>query len=377
MKLLSGDLVGAFPIVRLVVGLLAVSSTRQTICSHAVRLSLIFFEFSNRTRWVSEMAKRTKKQHIVPRFYLAKFSDESGYVWTYSAKGEPLGRKPEATAVETNFYSPIGAEGERYDEAEETLKTRRYKTGPLWDDLSLGKVMGGEDREMIAIFVAAQYLRSPSSIRAGAEMMGAIANKLAQVSASNKKWHDQTIDSYEADTGEKIPPEDREKMREFIGSSDNFTLGVLRDAGLPMLGAIGNLADIIYRMKWVVGRSKDQHLITSDCPVTRTSDPATHHPIYGDGAFANKTARVNFPLSPYEMLEMSWVGGERDRIVEIPKQMAREMNKNRAIHAERFAYSSEKDHGISKLCGKWLDEDRPQIATLGRTTPKIEVKRKL
>lgn len=323
------------------------------------------------------MAQRTKKQHLVPRFYLSKFGDADDLVWTYAAKTKPRGRKSEATAVETNFYSPIGEDGERYDEVEKLLGLIESGAAPLWGAVTHGKVLAGDDRDMLALFLAAQYLRSPSVVYAGAEMMAGIVHHTTQVLAANKKAHERSVDDYEVGTGVTISPDEREKMREFLSNPDNFTLSVLRSAGLPMLGSMGHLADIFSTMKWVVGRSRDQHLITSDSPVTRISDPATHSPIYGDGAFANKTVRVQFPLSPDRMLEMTWQGEERERVAEIPKFMAREMNGRRAAQAHRFVYANQYDLGIAKLCDKWLDGERPPKISTGRKMPKIEIKRKL
>lgn len=207
--------------------------------------------------------------------------------------------------------------------------------------------------------------------------MAYFAHHTAQFIAADKEIHEQSVDNYEEDTGYNISPEEREKMRKFISDPSNFSINVLRSAGLPMLGGMANLANIFLNMKWVVGRSKDQHLITSDSPVTRVSDPATHSPVYSDGAFANKTVRISFPLSPSRMLELTWKGEERERVVDIPKRMAREMNGVRAAQAERFVYSSKSDYGIEKLCNKWLKEEKaPKIVT-GIDTPSIRVKRKL
>ena len=77
------------------------------------------------------------------------------------------------------------------------------------------------------------------------------------------------------------------------------------------------------------------------------------------------------------MLEMTWKGEERNRVVEIPKRMAREMNGVRAAHSERFVYCCQRDTGIEKLCDKWLEGGNvPKIMT-EPDTPKIEVKRRL
>nr|WP_325248511.1 DUF4238 domain-containing protein [Amylibacter sp.] len=322
------------------------------------------------------MSSRTKKQHIVPRFYLSKFCDPDGLVWTYSGGDKPRGDKPEATAVETNFYSPIGADGERFDGAEELLAGIESNAAPLWDEICEGRVLIGEEREHIALFLAAQYLRSPSTVRAGAEMMASFVHHTAHFIAADRDAHDQSVDNYEEETGKSISPEEREKMRKFMSDPNNFSIKVLRSAGLPMLGGIGELANIFLKMKWVVGRSKDQHLVTSDSPVTRISDPKTHSPVYGDGVFANKTVRVGFPLTPTRGIELTWQGVERDRLVEIPKKMAREMNGIRAAQAERFVYASKSDFGITKLSRKWLEREKPPKIVTGIDTPSIQVKRK-
>lgn len=279
--------------------------------------------------------------------------------------------------VETNFYSPIGRTGERFDEVEELLATIEGNAAPLWDKLTDGKVFKGEEREHIAIFLAAQYLRSPAVVGAGAKMMAQLVHHTARFIASDREVHERSVDQYEQATGEVISPEDREKMRVFLSDPKNFSINVLRSAGLPMLGGVGNLADIFMKMKWVVGRSKDQHLITSDSPVTRASDPATHSPIYGDGAFSNKTVRVSFPLTPTRIIEMTWRGEERERVVEIPKAMARELNGLRAAQAERFVYASVNDDGITRLCKKWLAQDKPPKVVTSGDVPTIKVKRKL
>lgn len=321
--------------------------------------------------------ERTKKQHLVPRFYLNKFSDPDGNVWTYFGDGKPRGDKPEATAIEANFYSPIGPDGERFDELEKILGMIESNAAPLWDDICNGAAFKGEERDHLALFLAAQYLRSPSAVRAGAEMMGSMVHHTSQVLASNNEFHNRSIDEYETDTGEAISPETRGKMREFISDPKNYTINVLRSAGLPVLGGVGDLATLFFNMKWVIGHSEDQHLITSDSPVTRTSDPSTHHRFFGDGAFANKTVRVQFPLNPQRIIEMTWRGDEQKRVVAIPKQMAKSFNGLRAAQAERFVYACRKDHGIEKLSQKWLSGKKaPKIVT-GHEMPAIEVRRKL
>ena len=311
------------------------------------------------------MANRAKRQHVVPRFYLDRFCDNEGMVWVYGAGQEPMARKPKDTAIETNFYSPIVEDEKRFDGAEETLAKIEAAAAPLWEELMSGKVMQDEARENFAIFLAAQYLRSPVAIGAGAQIAGHVANHCLQMHLASK---------LESDGAESVV--DRE-IREIFADPDNYKIDVLREAGLMMLAGIESLACVFLNMTWTVGWSGEQHLITSDSPVTRISDPRTHDPNYGDGAFANRTVRVNFPLAPDRMLELTWSGGQRERIVEIPKALARKMNHVRAAQAGRFLYANQRDSGIRKLCEKQLGGERKAIIKSGRHDPVIEVMRKL
>jgi len=114
-------------------------------------------------------------------------------VWTYTPETDALARKPEATAIETNFYSPVVAGGERFGEIETFLARIEGDAAPLWEEVSAGKVMAGEDREKLALFLADQYLRSPATIAAGAEMIGYVVHHTAQLLASDKSVFEKGI----------------------------------------------------------------------------------------------------------------------------------------------------------------------------------------
>lgn len=71
------------------------------------------------------------------------------------------------------------------------------------------------------------------------------------------------------------------------------------------------------------------------------------------------------------------IGNERERVVLIPKQLAKATNSMRAAQAERYVYANRKDYGIEKLCCKWLSGPKEPMITSGQDTPVIEVKRNL
>lgn len=311
------------------------------------------------------MNTRTKRQHLVPRFYLNRFCDDEGMVWTYGANQKPRANKPENTAIETNIYSPVDKVGERFDDIEKVLADIEGEAAPLWGELMSGKVMCGEARRVLATFLAIQFLRSPMSIHAGAQLTGLLTHHIASVQLDSEMKKNSTEFA-----GNKA-------ILEFLRDTSNYKIDVDRATGLGMLIGTEKLAYFLHEMKWTVGLSRKQHLITSDSPVTRISDPYTHDPIYGDLGFANKTVRVQFPLTPDMMLELCWGNGERERIVDIPKNLARQMNSVRAAQAKRFLNANQLDPGIQKLCDKQIGSKYKPIVKTGRNDPEIDVKRRL
>lgn len=164
-------------------------------------------------------------------------------------------------------------------------------------------------------------------------------------------------------------------MRDFILNPERYEIDVPRHAGLSVLGAIETISEHIFNMRWVVGESKEQHLVLSDNPVTRISDPATHSPFRSDGGFRNPTVRVQMPLTPRYMLEMGWADVEDTRIINIPRKLAREMNRLRTLSAQRYVFASKCDDGILKLCNKWLTLGKESMIVANHPTAKINVKR--
>jgi len=68
------------------------------------------------------MSERTKRQHVVPRFYLRHFTQPDGELWTHDCvTGTARRSTPEKTAYETNIYTPTGEDGARIDLIEDTL----------------------------------------------------------------------------------------------------------------------------------------------------------------------------------------------------------------------------------------------------------------
>lgn len=327
---------------------------------------------------MNQPTKRTKKQHIVPRFYLQRFVDDNGLVWSYDFGNRKIfPAKPVDTAIEQNFYSPLNEENKRFDELELWLSEVEAAAAPLFGALDGGELLRGEDREKFSVFLAAQYLRSPMMVTAQADLMGQMAHHLTRASVSNPIEFERDMDGFDKQSGITTSPGERREIRESLLDEGKFEINVLQHAGLPVITGVPDIAELIYQMNWLLVDVQSQHLILGDSPFVKVYDAQTYHPAYGDGGFHNKTLYLTFPLSPSRMLEMSWSGREVDGVIKVNKQRGRLYNRQRAHWAKRFLYANCSDSGIKKLGEKQiLGTGRPRIVT-SAITPKITVKRKL
>ena len=297
------------------------------------------------------MVTKTTKQFVVPQFHLNRFCDADGRVWTYSADDGPLSRKPEDTAVEKSHIEP--EDEKRFGDLENELRTIEGNAAPYWEELMAGKAMRGHARKSIASFIAAQYLRSPSVVLTQAIVNGArLLDMYGEIVRGNAPRSSTALEETSIDEAELL--ELKEVISDILEEPKKTYDFLAREYELRALDKLDMLATHFSEMSWFVGWSNNQHLVTSDCPVSCAWDPTTHASANDGFEFADGTPECIFPLSPDCVLVLNRGGMEEERIFEISKKAAREMNRLQAVYAHRHVYSSRRDIGIQKLCDKWI-----------------------
>ena len=108
------------------------------------------------------------------------------------------------------------------------------------------------------------------------------------------------------------------------------------------------ITPMLDKMTWSLFEAKHGYFITSDNPLVRVVDPKSHHPIYGDRGFMNKTAEVTLPLSPKVLLLLSWDESLRS-IGALERDGVHQVNVIRAAHSERYLFAHINDKRIAKL----------------------------
>jgi hypothetical protein len=310
-----------------------------------------------------------KSQHFNPRLHLQHFAgtDPKGQVWTYDAvNGKIWSAIPDETAVQTHFYSAEKDDGTKDTRLEELLSKVESNAAPIYRELLNGNIpKESQGRVDFAQFLAIMHVRTPAMRRMAGELIGRSAQILQYAYASNPKSFDALTKQVEAEKGEAMDPAIKEKVRQAMldPSGSGYELEVAKEATFMALAASDKLTPLIHEMKWTVIEAQDGYFVTSDNPVVREVDPKTHHPIYGDHGFRNKTAEVTFPLSPKALLLLTWDEN-------VPEHCALQgghvdsMNEVRAGHSDRYLYAHVRDSRLEQLAAKHKDS-RPNVTTDG------------
>jgi hypothetical protein len=300
-----------------------------------------------------------KSQHTVPRLHLQHFAGASpaGQVWTYdSQSGRNWSKIPEETGTETHFYSLQREDGTQDTRIEDMLSEIETRAAPVYQALLRGEIPQPKTQARInfAEFLAMQCARTSAMRRIHAQIHSHGIQAQSFAYAQNQEAFNQIIQDVEKERGESIPPELKAEVRQSMLDPSGYEIEIPKRITLGALGLADKLSPIFYNMTWSLGCSAEGFFISSDNPVVRQIDPATHHPVMGDGGFINKTAEVSFPLSPNLMLITSWDRTARDFGV-FEKVHVDGLNKIRASCSDRFVYAHVREQWISDLVANYRD----------------------
>ncbi|MHC2569816.1 DUF4238 domain-containing protein [Rhizobium leguminosarum] len=205
------------------------------------------------------MSERTKRQHVVPRFYLRHFTQADGELWTHDCvTGSARKTTPEKTAFETNIYTPTGEGGARIDLIEDTLAKIESQAAAIYPELLAFRPLTPVAKLDFAAFIPTMFARSPAQLRQFAQTMGQMA-----------LWgrrHEMEREFRQKKAKGEISAADT-AVREILHSNEMFTMNVDRRVGLLAFQQAETLMHLMARMSWSFEVSEKQQLVTSDNPV--------------------------------------------------------------------------------------------------------------
>ncbi|MCA1298608.1 DUF4238 domain-containing protein [Stappia indica] len=293
------------------------------------------------------MSGRTKRQHVVPRFYLRYFAQPDGELWTHDCvAGVARKTTPEKTAFETNIYTPLGEGGSRIDLIEESLAKIESRAAEIYSELLDFKRLGEGAKFDFAVFLATMFTRSPAQIRQFAQFMGEMALWAGRQEVER--------DYRQREKAGEVSIEDL-AVREIIHNNDMYKMNIDRRVGLLAFQEAETLARLMSRMTWSFEICDSQQLVTSDNPVfwVKGGGPADLQD-YGFG-LSNRNAVVPFPLSPSVILRLDWGADGAWKKFKLERQRAKLANRFQAKHKERFLFFRDREQGMIELGVKYRD----------------------
>ena len=276
-----------------------------------------------------------KLHHYLARAYLKRFTDENGDLWVLDRAAAKIRRqRPEVTAVERELYSLDLADGQ--DRMVEQLLAD-HVDGPglkVIAALAAGAELKEGDREPLAGFVGALYLRTPSfreqQRQFGEQMRGALRRMGVESSDALDDADPPALESgaVRADV-----------LLEFIEAARSTRRPYQNDFVSLMVSLLPKITTALLTMDWIIVRApRKKSFMTSDAPVVITR-PHGHNPLLGVG-LATPGAEKVIPLTS-EIALLVWDVSDTPRVQYgvIDRDRLRGLNEMLARNSQRFSIS--------------------------------------
>ncbi len=295
------------------------------------------------------MANVPRGHHIVPAFYLARFTEgrkdtDRLFVVERSSKKTRFG-KPKTEARRRDFYQ-VNAEADPFIVEKELGKIEGRVAAALRDLEETG-AMTQEIHTLIVNFVALQAVRVPPLREQQRAFMEDVTRLLISTYADSPEAFEKSKEQLVAD-GYDIEDLTHEDLKHFADNPGVYTLEVDRTALVMSALETGKaLVPILAGRPWCLYEAKNGlAFITSDNPVAMSANGPP--PPGWTPAFGREDTAVTFPLSsrfayvscPTEAAD--YTAPERRRVAL--------MNTLTAENSERFLYAQSEDF-------VWLNSD--------------------
>lgn len=247
-----------------------------------------------------------KRQHTVPRCYLANFADKDGFVWVLDTKDKIFRIKPENILIENNFYTITLKSGEKSLIMEDSLSDIEG----LYVEIFRNKIeknipLADQERAVVSVFIGTLYLRTRPQ-REGIRKM------LQSLEKDMEEWKKQfeSLTQEQRDSASAGIPRDKSRgislteVKEYIDDfEDNYPRAIM--------DSLPGVAQIIFDMKWAIFFNNDGLFVTCDDPVTLLRPASIKK--FGPNAIGSvpnliyKDVELTLPLSRNRLLLAGWI----------------------------------------------------------------------
>jgi hypothetical protein len=280
-----------------------------------------------------------KRHHYVPRFYLRRFTDESGLLWVYDRKkdGQCRGQTPENTTVANRFYGYVRADGTYTDEIERSLAAIESEVAMVlerWDQA--GHTTTPDEIALMAQFLGLMHTRVPRSVKAAKEFREIWAIEFAKLLGERRDWIEAFFKEHPPHAAMPITVDQMmESLRE---ADERFEVAVdAKSALAESLSVAHAIAAQLADLNWCLCKaSAKRQFVTSDSPLCVFA--ATRGGALLGAGFGLPQIEVSFPISPSTCL-LADRRHNQSRLA-LSAEKVEVLNKRMAMHAERCVISS-------------------------------------
>ena len=259
-----------------------------------------------------DQRRRTKRQHIVPQFYLQHFADD-GKIWVIDFQSEvgPYQTNTANALCIKDFYTVSTKTEEQDDTVERYLSKIEGAAKPIIERLLKDMVIPeGRDKETLAVFLAALFLRGPHARQVQLELYEGMAKAFSDFYSSDeaafeRQWEDFVTRHPETSlTKEEARSVLDDSVVEGFMTRESYVASFLR--AFPKQAAL--FSHMVFKVWWA-DPSAPARFITGDFPFVFEDKSNRTFGMPINGGLLNKNVRVYIQLSPLTCLILEH-GGE-------------------------------------------------------------------
>lgn len=279
-----------------------------------------------------------KKQHYVPRFYLAGFTQNNLVARLDRRNGKVTSPTPEGTGYILNFYTFEDQQDRRRYDIEAIFGLYETKAAPIILKMASGESIRLNEREDLAAFIALAALRTPAAVDEAKAVHAGFVKARAQAHLSDER---RAFEWLRKTHGELA---DESQLRKDAAGLSKMVRDDSYDVEVDHFFALGKslrnfetIAMALYKRDWVIVHAPQdsEGFLTSDHPVVLTtlSSALRKVPL----GYDSDHAQILFPLTHRAALVMS---GDRMRYgrADIKSGALPRFNRTVASYCQRYLF---------------------------------------
>jgi len=223
------------------------------------------------------MAKRSKRHHYLPQFYLHGFTAGDGLLCLFDRETKEFRRQPPInTALQRDFYTVTDTQGVKTDRIEQLISGLESGARDVIHRLDEG-MTGWKDREeraSFALFLALFRTRTPAFDKEQMAFTEHLYRAMNRANHPSPELTAQGFKEFAEATGEDVSDIDPEQVFRMI--RDNaYEVEVPRNYIIRlMMDSTVHMAEVLMTLDWTFVRAPhDLEFITSDAPFMTAPPP--------------------------------------------------------------------------------------------------------